>query len=102
MDNKKVEELISTISTEDMAYRAAVTRNSGVGNVKAHLMNVLFNNREVILQYLKEIIALRSDLASASESLAEADAEYSELNKKYRELQKKVEPVKISKSSKGA
>ena len=83
---EKVNNLVETLSSESLAYRSAVARNSGTGNIKTRLMNLLFNNLELILQQLSNINVLNEKVKTLTEALTEADEEYSDLNRKYKAL----------------
>ena len=90
----KLSELIDTLSSENVAYLSAVGRNSGVANVKTRLMNILFNNRDLILQQLSNVDVLNAKVQTLTEAMAEADEEYNELNRKYKELLNTAAPAK--------
>lgn len=98
-----VHEIYQEISSANMDYRAAVSRNTGITASKDRVKNLLFNYREVILQALqndgllqRDIDLLKEQRTVLEDELASVDDENNELRRKIREL----ESVEVSKKRK--
>lgn len=90
-----IKKLYDDISSADAAFSSAVSRNAGISVSKDRVKNVLFNNRKVIMDILKEEKSVQKTIDELirqrtvlEEELADMDEANNELRRKIRELEK--------------
>ena len=90
----EIKNIHNELSQAMIEYRSSVARNSGVAAAKDRLKNLLFNNREAILECLarfgsfqKETDILNDQILALEAALTESDAENNELRLRVREME---------------